>query len=207
MTALYIIAAVLAFLFAVFFLINIHIIIKYGETLCVYIRVLFLRINIYPPKKKKQAKKFKKKATPKAGRTAEQKPKKSFFSKGDTLETLGMIAEWLGRLFETLSRKLGIRVKRFDISVGTEDAAQTAVLYGAITSASSVIFRLLAENSRFALSRGARVRADFASEKTSADIKLDIFINISGIIALLRTIPKKLLRQVLSNEKSENETK
>lgn len=207
MIPIIIVAAVLLLILLLVFAVRFHVVICFDGSLRVYLRVLLVKINIYPAAKKKKKSGKEKPKTEKSRKEPEKSGKGGIFSGGDTLETLGMIAEWLGRLFETFSRKLSVKVKKFRISVGTEDAADTAVMYGAVTGASSVLFALLQNKAKFYPAKNTEIKADFLSGKTSADIKIDVYINVSGIVAVIRTVPRKLIKQALSNSKPQTETK
>lgn len=88
------------------------------------------------------------------------------------------------------ARHLRVRVARLHINVATGDAANTAILYGAIAQSAAYIAALL--DSTKTLKNPARsdvdIRADYLSEKTTADIEIGFSIRVWQVFdVLIRT--------------------
>ncbi|MCL2486740.1 MAG: hypothetical protein FWE86_03985, partial [Oscillospiraceae bacterium] len=153
---------------------------KYSDDFALTVHYLFIPLRILPrkkkekpepeppAKKKKPAKKPKKKAA-KEPAAKKKKKKPGLFDErglGGALSLLGRIAKLAGGAFAKVLR--GVRVTRFDlyISVGGEDAAETAINYGRICAAVYPAAGLIAsQTGKFR--RDIIIRADFLSEKTA----------------------------------------
>lgn len=153
MTALYIIAGI-ALLLLLLLLLPVHLTIRYdGTRLSVRLYVLFLRFSIYPKRKrvrekdfskaavekrkKKQAKKALKKSE-RARRKAQAKPK----GKKDVLSTVRLILHILKGCYPRIARAFRIRVCELRAVIATEDAAKTAILYGAVSQATAILLEV-----------------------------------------------------------------
>ena len=93
-------------------------------------------------KKPKKAKKSGKKATPKPkkqAKTAPSKPK----PKRDIIGLVKLILKLVSAVLKKFPRHFRVSVLRYEISVGTKDAAKTAILYGSVTGLSSTLFERL----------------------------------------------------------------
>lgn len=177
-------AAVLAF-FVFLFTVPVHITISANENVRVWLRILLVRLPLFPAGQKKRPKKGKQKQKA----PAERKPrkKKPAKEKRNILHTIRLVMKIAASVIKKLSRHLRIRVYRYEISVAAGDAAKTAILYGAVTGLSSNLFELLENTANFKVKRRAPVNvyADFVGEKTKADIKIDFSINLWGALATL----------------------
>ena len=95
-------------------------------------------------------------------------------------------AEVLSVFLKQFSKHVKIRVLRYKIIIGTGDAAKTALLYGAAEQATAYLFAVLGENINFAFSKkNSLVWVDFTSEKTTADVKIDVSVNVFGALAMI----------------------
>ena len=67
-------------------------------------------------------------------------------------------------------------IRRLCISVGTGDAAKTALSYAAVTNACDALLALLDENSTLRFHRGSEVDvyADWLGEKSAAEIDISL---------------------------------
>ena len=123
-----------------------------------------------------KAEKKRKKAALKAAEKAKQKKeKKARASFSPNLkENLDMILALLKRLYAVTRGRIGIRVKHLSVSVGTEDAAKTAILYGVAVSGISAIIEFIERSfTRVKRDKGdMRVDVDYTSGKTRAEIDI-----------------------------------
>lgn len=191
MTALWILLGILAF-FVILFSIPIHVIVEADSSLNakVYARLLFIRYALFPmqkrKKKTKKAKKSGKKAAPKPkkqAKTASPKPK----PKRDIIGLVKLILKLVSAVLKKFPRHFRVRVLRYEISVGTKDAAKTAMVYGAVTGLSANLFELLRKGTRFRIGRKASVGvyANFIGEKTEAYICLDFSLTIMDALHMV----------------------
>ena len=191
MTGLWIAAGIVLF-FALMLTVPVHLLISADDDVRVWARVLFIKIGLFPAqKRRKSAKKKKKKSEKRAAKKVSVKKKKSAppqkKKKRDILHMIRLIMKIAQALIKKLARHLRIRIHAYEISVATGDAAKTAVLYGAVTGLSSTLFELLKNVANFKVKRSAAVGvyADFVGEKTTARMKIDFWINLWGVLALL----------------------
>lgn len=191
MTALWILLGILAF-FVILFSIPIHVIVEADSSLNakVYARVLFIKYALFPmqkrKKKPKKAKKSGKKATPKPkkqAKTAPSKPK----PKRDIIGLVKLILKLVSAVLKKFPRHFRVSVLRYEISIGTKDAAKTAMVYGAVTGLSANLFELLRKGTRFRIGRKAPVGvyANFIGEKTEAYICFDFSLTITDALHMV----------------------
>lgn len=220
MTALIVVACIL--LFFIFILsLRATVTVEYSDEVRLSVKVLFLKIKLLPKKKKsgsfsmsdKKAQKIKKKLKKKAEKKrlkkqskkqkkeqekAVPKQKKSL---EEMLELLRMIKDIVSVVVKRLFKHLRIKLVRFRISVATGDAATTAIAFGAICEAVTLIFPLIDKLKGFDAPRTKDVSicADYLSDSSSFDVKLSFSIRVWHVfhIALgaLGTLVRHLVRQ------------
>lgn len=188
MTGFLIAGAVL--LFFVFLLtVPFHAVISADGDLRVWIRVLFVKISVFPAKRRKRPKKEKRKREKQAVKKKKKKEKKEAApkKKRNILHMLRLILRIAAAIMKKLRRHLRIRLHAYEIAVATGDAAKTAVLYGAVAGLSGNIFELLQSGINFKVKKSAPVdvSTDFLGEKTKVRIKIDFSINLWGVLATL----------------------
>ena len=192
MTALWIILGIFAFFF-VLFSIPIHIVVEADSDVSVYARFLFVKYSLFPMKKRKKkpkttkkAKKQKKSAPAKAKKKDAATPKKKK-SKREIIGLVKLILKLVGAVLRKFPKHFRVRILRYQIVIGTKDAAKTAILYGAVTGLSAQLFELLKKGTRFRIKKKSDVNvyADFLGEKIKADIGIDISLTLRGIISML----------------------
>ncbi len=182
MTALIIIGAILAVIALLLFL-PVHITAAVKDEAKVFLRILFVKIKLFPVKEKPEKKK--KEQKPKQEKPKEKTEKKEK-EKRDIPSLIHSVADILGVFLRQFSKHVKIKVLRYKIIIGTDDAAKTALLYGAAEQATAYLFAVLGENAKFTFSKkNSLVWADFTSEKTTADVKIDVSISVFGALAML----------------------
>ena len=77
-------------------------------------------------------------------------------------------------------------IRRLCISVGTGDAAKTALSYAAVTNACDALLALLDENSTLRFHRGSEVGvyADWLGEKSAAEIDISLSLSIRQVLSV-----------------------
>ena len=199
MTGLWIALGIFAFFFLIF-IIPIHVMVGLTDNVSVMVRVLFLKIPILPKEKKKKSKDKDKKKKPKEKKKKKQeKPDKKEKKKkkdkknknkkniSDIVGLVQVLLDTVVALFKRLGRNFKIRVHAYEICVASEEAAKTAVMYGAVKSLSETIFLRLEDSINFKIVKGAPmgVYADFLEEKFKANVKIDFSISIAGVFGVL----------------------
>lgn len=200
------------FVFWLIGMISARLVLAYSDTLTLYLKFLFFKIKIVPtpPKKvslrkyslkrykksiekerKKQAKKGKKKenTSDKHKVAAKERSSKSENKRtaSDILELVNTILAVVKKLLASFGKHLKIKTVRLRITVATEDAAKTAVVYGAVCQAVSYIMELLYNITGFTVSKSGEVTVepDFTAEKSSADIKVVFKLRVWHVLAML----------------------
>jgi hypothetical protein len=191
MTGLGVTLGIFLFFFFIF-IIPIHVTVGLQESVSVMLRILFLKIPILPKTKKKKKKKKEKK--PKEKKKKEKKPedkkKKKKKKKKKVSDIVGLVQVLLDTvvaLFKRLGRNFKIRVYAYEICVASEEAAKTAVMYGAVKTLSETIFLRLQDSINFKIVKNAPmgVYADFLEEKFKANVKIDFSLSIAGVFGVL----------------------
>ena len=184
MTGLVIAAAVILFLIFLF-TVPFHIRVQADGDVRVWLRVLFVRLSLFPARRRKRPKKERqKREAPAKKKKQKKRPERE---KKNILHMIRLVMKIAAAVIKKLSRHLRIRVHHYEISVATGDAAKTAILYGAVTGLSSTLFEFLKNTANFGVKRSAPVNvyADFVGEKTKAYIKIDFSIHLWGALVTL----------------------
>lgn len=126
-------------------------------------------------KQKKQ--KSKKSAKP------EKKEKQSI---EDIVALVKLLIEIAKKVLEKTWRYIRIKIERYDITVGTDDAAKTALIYGGVSQATSYLFTLLDETAHFRVKRKAPVNVgvDFLAAETRANVQMDFCLRLWHILSI-----------------------
>ena len=184
-----------------------HVIISMKKYMDIYVKIFFVKFRVSTsrkfdppdeeldlPKKKKKPKKPKK---PKPAKEEQEDKKKKKPKKDkkmpkkpiplkigiDIVQILATLRNVLGAIFLKLFRYVRVRVKNFHITVASEDAATTAMLYGVICGYGDAIMAILEKALDFKIEKGAKVGAacDYLSEEMKLDVEVDISISLGGV--------------------------
>ena len=199
MLALKIIGIIVLF-FAFILSLKATITIAYSDEVALTVKVLFIKIKILPSKDKaagpqsmsvKKARKIKEKLAAKkkkkqaakvekAKAKEEKKKAKKKKSLGEILEMISLIKDLAFKVIKKFFKHLRIDIARIKIHVAMGDAANTAVAYGAITAAVSLLFPVLEKVKNFSLPDADEIdiRADFLSDSIEADVMLSFSIRV-----------------------------
>ena len=206
-----------------FLMIRIRFVIAYSDELTLRLRVLFFGFTLLPSRdkrkkkrsmserkaekirgklQKKQQKKIEKKKQKKSEKA--EKPKKSF---GEILDLLQLATSLVSVLFRHFFRHLRIRVARIRIIVASEDAATTAIAYGAITQSFNVLLPLLESVRNFPKLKKADlfVGVDFTKDAPQTDLKLVFSIRLWQIFDIAFRALGAFLRHKLKHTENKNQ--
>ncbi len=180
--------------------INLHII--YENEPKVYLRILFIKLEILPNTSKifgfnKQQEK--KKDLP----THVLKDIKDADSTSPSIiDKLDSIRNILLILAESFKKHLHVRLSKIHIRVATSDAAKTAILYGAVSTAVACIIDIVDDiaNLKTLKESSVSVEPDFLSEKT--DIKLNIILYMS-VIGTIKVLLHSFIKHYALNDKTQ----
>lgn len=223
MTALIVILSI-ALLIALLLSTKVLLHIRYEESLTVYLRVLFVKIRLYPSEKEKKKyphsmskrKAQKIKNSLKKKQKGEPKKKKKRKSKEkepkeapDLISILSIITSFVKSFLRLFAGSVRIRSSRLHIVVAAEDAADTAIAYGALTQAVNLLFPMLDGIKTFKhLPRGKElsVRADFLSDTPKIDADVELYIRVGSALkavclAAIRAFKGAVKRQLRQLER------
>lgn len=203
------------FLFSVPF----HVTVGLKDSVSVMIRILFLKIPIFPrpkttkkkpkdkkksdqKKKPKKEKKKKDKKEKKKDDDKKQKPKKKI----DIVFWVRLLLDVVTALFRKLGQNFKIRVHAYEICVASEDAAQTAVMYGTIQALSETLFLRLEKAINFKVVKNAPfgVYVDFLEVKPKANVKIDFSISLGGIFGILFGVIFAFIKSFITSSLKKN---
>lgn len=187
---IYVVGAILLFL-ALLLSMKVNIVVSYKNELRVFLRILFVRIRLYPKKVKLKEKKKKKKIK------SEKQPTKEVTVKEEkTVSPVKAILEIKDLILSLASKALGglhFKFARLNIVVACEDATKTALLYGATVQSVAYLLEALDTVSNVEISRFSdiNINSNFISQKSSIEGKITLYIRVfSGVkllISLLKT--------------------
>ena len=101
------------------------------------------------------------------------------------LRLVRLLLHLIRDIYRPIISAIRIRVDRLFVSVGTEDAAKTAILYGVAAQGAAYILALLDSFTKTRINNEeTAVIADFTATKTVTDIKIRILISPLRIIGL-----------------------
>ena len=223
MTALIVILSI-ALLIALLLSTKVLLHIRYDDSLTVYLRVLFVKIRLYPSEKEKKryphsmskrkaqrikdSLKKKQKEEPKKKKkrkSKEKEPKEA----PDLISILSIITSFVKSFLRLFAGSVRIRSSRLHIVVAAENAADTAIAYGTLTQAVNLLFPMLDGIKTFKhLPRGKElsVRADFLSDTPKIDADVELYIRVGSALkavclAAIRAFKGAVKRQLRQLER------
>lgn len=198
-----IMACSVLFVLFLILLIRIHVSVKVKENLDVYLKVLFIKKRLFTTRKRAPLPEG---VTPPEKKKKEKAPKEKN-EKTDIFSLITLLKKIVIDIMKKIKRFLRIRVSSFDITVATEEAGKTAVLYGAVGGVADMIFGLFENAFDFKFTKDAKtgIRTDFLSDKTKADIDIDFSINIMQIFAMAFSALFIYIRNPIKKKKIQTE--
>ena len=179
----------------------------YKDELFVYLRILFFKIQIIPDKDKKlNLSKFKKEKKD-SPMPILKDVKDAETDSPSIIDKLNSIREIISIFFNAFRAHLHVKLTKIHINVATNDAAQTALLYGAVSTAVACIVDLLDDitNLKPLKQSSISVEPDFLSNKTDIDLNITLYVSALGAIKILM---KSFIKYyILKNETQINNRK
>lgn len=214
MTALIIIGAVILVIIGILSL-RATLTLKYRDDIEVILKILFIKIKIAPAKKKrvnpndytpekfrrmmkkkrkKELKKWQKKQRKKLKK--QQKKEREQAEAAESVQTkkkrsltdnLLLIKSLLDTLPRRFLNHLRVKLTRIIVTVASDDAAKTAVMYGLASQTVAYIVAFLDHMTklRYAPDAEVSVNADFLAEKPSADVEISFSLHVWHLFDLL----------------------
>ncbi len=179
MTALCIIGGVLLF-FVWLFTRKLHIGAGFADDPFLYVRILFLKLWL-PPEKAAHTEENPKEQTTEKGRKkkAKKEKEKAALPKKAVGEYITIFTDALKELVHKLKKYLFLEKYIIKADIATDDAAKTAILYGAASNAAAQLWMLVCSLKRRTRNPKliyTEIKPDFIAEQTDfyADIELSI---------------------------------
>ena len=115
---------------------------------------------------------------------------------------MNSIRDILSIIIKSFNKKITVKLTEIHIKVATPDAAQTAILYGAVSSAVACILDLIDDVTQLKTlgESSILVEPDFLSEKS--ELKLNILLHIS-IFRLINVLLKSFINYYSTKDKSQ----
>ena len=206
MTALYIILGILLLLFLLT-LLNVWAFISYNEELRVVVKIAFIKLQLVPPKQKKEKKKPKKPKKKQEKKPLKKKSQKEkAFSIKDYVKEKGVsgilnivknIAVLAAEVLKDLFSRITVTKFTLKIRIAGSDAADSAVKYGKVCSVLYPALKLIAEVVTIE-DYDIDVEPDFSDEpKNSAQAEIKARIRVISIIAVVFIRGIQALRLIL----------
>jgi len=182
-TALYIVLGISALLF-VLLLVPVRLSLIFKDELSLTLSYLFFRFSLYPREKRvklsdytpRKLRKKKKKLRQKrqlekiSEAKKAKKPQKTLTQR---LRQLRLILAILKNTYKNILSAVRIRVVRLYVTVATDDAAKTALLYGAAAQSTAYLLSLLRSYTKTTVKRGgADVFANFCETESTLDASI-----------------------------------
>ena len=212
MTALIIIFSILLVI-ALVLLIRIRVVIDYkGEDIKLHLRILGIPIRLLPRKQKKQKIKLSDYSYKKQQKALLKKPKKekkkkkkesvNVKEKPPLSEAIPMIGDIVKFLLKKFFGHLRIDVTDIKITIGTDDAAKTAIMFGIVNQAAAALFDLLSTITNVKKNRKNEIAvyADFTSEKTVININIGFSLRIWHLFSIALGTLFKYLKNMLKSK-------
>ncbi len=189
MVILYILLAI-ALLVAAILLLPVHLRVRYDETAVIDVGVLFFRYRLYPraprplrgkAKQKKKAQKKPKKANKKSKDLKELHEAEKKGDKPELVRVLGRIVpDAIARVFG----KVTVKIEKCVLIAGGKDAAQTALLFGALSQGVSYLFGILEQQTRLKIKKGAEVAVlpDYLEAHIVAEVDATVSLRLASVL-------------------------
>ena len=196
----------------------------YSDEVSLTVKVLFLKFRILPSKEKKQSRRMSEKKAAKMRDSLRKKQQKKAIAKkqkedskkdkkkksiSETISDVKLITDIVLAVLKKFFGHLQIRISRIKMIIATEDAATTAIAYGAITQSMNILLPALESVKNFKKLKSSEidVRTDFLADSPTFDVEISFAIRVWHIFdvafaALGKFIKGKLARDTKSAEEA-----
>lgn len=164
-------------------------IIYVNNKLCVYLKILFLKFRLISDEKKLQIDKKEKKTDKKKNVKKKTEKQEKKLSNGDIFILIKSFKNILNIILNYFKKYFIIEIKKIYIKVASDDAAKTALMYGAISQSVEYIYAFLDNNIKkikFKKRDSMMITADFVTG--NPDFFLDVTCKLRIWQFLLITI-------------------
>ena len=200
--------------------------IKYDDKLIAYIRILFIKIPLYPKEERKKryphsmsrrkAKKIKDSLTKKkkekkpSKKSKDEKEKSEKKDKNDILSMISIITAFVKNFLKKFLNSARIKVAKLHVTVATDEAAKTAVMYGAVSQSVNVLFPMLEGIKNFKKlpkEKDLLVEPDFLSDKSRIDADITLYVRVGGALKAIIYACAKAFKKAVSDQIKKLENK
>ena len=198
--------------------------IKYDDKLIAYIRILFIKIPLYPKEERKKryphsmsrrkAKKIKeslsKKEKKPSKKSKDEKEKSEKKDKNDILSIISIITAFVKNFLKKFLNSARIKVAKLHVTVATDEAAKTAVMYGAVSQSVNVLFPMLEGIKNFKKlpkEKDLSVEPDFLSDKSRIDADITLYVRVGGALKAIIYACAKAFKKAVSDQIKKLENK
>ena len=195
--------------------------VAYSDEVSLSVKVLFFKIKILPSKdgkkvrgmSEKKAKKIRealqKKEKKKALEKKEKDEAKKIKDKKSILEIISNVKLITSIVLTVIKKFFGhlkIKITRIKLVVASDDAATTAVAYGAITQSLNILLPALESVKTFKGIKRSEidVRADFLQDSPTIDIEISFSIRVWHIFHVAFSALGKFIKHKFSSETNTN---
>ena len=217
---LYILLGIIIF-FTLILLIPVKLDISSTDKTELYLKILFVKIKLSPRKKKINIKKYSPKAMEKARKKAEKKalakqkkilkkklkPQKTKEKKPSKIKEIFKhptdipafvtdVYDIISILVGKFSKRIKINVKSCNIVIGTDNAAKTAIVYGAVCAGINALLSLLVQFTNYDErdTENINISPDFTSEKIQSSIYVRITLRPGQLFTFLFSVLPEIFR-------------
>lgn len=175
--------------------------IVHEDELKVYLKILFVRIQLYPEKKKNKISNKKQKKD-KNAKEVTLKPIDKAKAKPTILDNVNLVKDVLAVLFKAFPKYLHVKLAKIHIRIATGDAAQTAIIYGAVSGVVACIVELIDSFTKMdkLKQRAISVEPNFLGENSEARINISLYITVFGAIVTLAKMLIKYIKTKIANK-------
>lgn len=226
MTALIIIGAIILF-FALILSLKGKLTVAYSDEISLTLKILFVKINILPRKderkrvrsmSKKEAERLERRLTKKKEKKEEKRIRRKQQHKdenknkekktlSDILDVVTLVTKIAKTALGAFWGHLRIDVAKFKIKVATDDAASTAIAYGAVSQAVAYLFEFLKNEKKVKGLKKAQtdISCDFLSDTPEADINISFSLRVWHILHIgLASLIELIKHKINAAKKNEN---
>lgn len=155
-------------------------------------------------KEKKEAEKAEKEKAKAAGNGEKKSDEGKKKSVADIVDLVSTILEAVKSLFKSFGKHLRVCAVKMNITVASDNAADTAVIYGVVCQSVAYIMEILYNITNFKVKNGDSVSVvpDFTASKSTADIKISFRLRVWHIFAMLFAAAGGFIRGKIKTNKN-----
>jgi len=149
-------------------------------------------------KKQKEWEKAQKKMAASQSKSQEKAKKLPPEAPSDEPSPVRVILPLVGGVLDTFAGKLRVRLLQLEIRIGGSDAAQIALMHGAISQGMAYLLALISQKTRYSQSGKTRISVtpDFLLSKTEANVKIIFRLRLidlvsTALVFLVRFLKRK----------------